>query len=168
MNAHPTIQIIDGLQVGKSHIMLVRQGDTNSARRRGLRIHVTLRSDDARSDPALQKEVRTAVLAALRKEAKHHLPHRIQHLATLHGFKYSSLRFTHASSRWGSCNSQQAISLNIALMNLPFELIDYVLVHELAHTVQLNHSKEFWNEVAKAVPEYKQLRKQLKSHNPAI
>jgi predicted metal-dependent hydrolase len=168
MNAHPTINIRDGTQIGKSHVMLLRQGETTTVRRHGLRIVVTLQPGDTVHSPQLIKEVRTQILAALRKEAKHHLPHRIRHLATLHKLEYSSLRFTHASSRWGSCNSKQAISLNIALMNLPFELIDYVLVHELAHTVHLNHSKDFWNLVATMEPGYKQLRMQLKSHNPAI
>jgi predicted metal-dependent hydrolase len=54
------------------------------------------------------------------------------------------------------------------LMNLPFELIDYVLSHELAHTVHLNHSKEFWSEVARLDPDFKTHRKSLKSYNPSV
>lgn len=168
MNARPQIEIVDGMAIGKSHTLLLRQGAVRAVRLQGLRLSVTLAPGDSVTDPNIIAEVRKCILSALRKEAKSHLPKRISYLASLHGFKYSSLRFTHASSRWGSCNSNKAISLNIALMNLPFELIDYVLVHELAHTKHLNHSKSFWDEVARVDHDFKHHRTQIKRHNPSI
>lgn len=168
LQMHPTVEISDGQSVGKSHSMLVRRGSITSVKAAGRQIIVTTSSDDDLTDTALISAVRTKVIAALRREAKHHLPMRIKYLSDKHGFEFTALRFTHASSRWGSCNSKKAISLNIALMKLPFELIDYVLVHELAHTVHLNHSKEFWEEVKRVDPEFQSHRKLLKTFNPNI
>ncbi len=139
-STQPRLQLEDGMTIGKSHSLHVRQGSTVAVRRSGQQIIATT---DGRSldDPALQEPVRKAVLAALRKEANHYLPKRLAYLAEQYGFSYSSVRFSHASSRWGSCSSKGTISLNIGLMNLPFELIDYVLIHELAHTKQMNTLK---------------------------
>ncbi len=166
--ARPELIITDGMQIGKSHTLVLRSSSVRSIRRSANQLLVTLAHGDSPGDREVITEVKKHVLAILRREAKHHLPMRIRHLASVHGFAYSSLRFTHASSRWGSCNSKQAISLNIALMNVPFELIDYVLIHELAHTKHLNHSKTFWQEVARVDPEYQKHRKHLKQYNPGI
>lgn len=168
MESRPSITVADGAPIGKSHSMILRLGPSDSVRTEGLRLVVTTKSDITSIPSAMMEDIRGKIISILRKEAKAHLPRRMRYLADKHGFDYSSLRFTHASSRWGSCNSKKAISLNIALMNIPFELIDYVLVHELAHTVHMNHSKEFWNEVARADPSFTAHRKQLKQHNPTI
>jgi len=168
LDSKPRLILHDGMEVGKSHRLHIRRGQSFSVRRQGLQLTVTLGPDDSSDDREVIESVRSHIHAVLRKEAKAHLPKRIEYLAKTHGFDYTSLRFTHASSRWGSCNSKKTISLNIALMSLPFELIDYVLIHELAHTVQLNHSKDFWQEVARADPNYLKHRRSLKQHNPAV
>ena len=168
LQQRPEVVIADGAPIGKSHSMLLRRGGAVSAKREGLRLVVTLPNKDSMNDPAVTAVVRSAIISILRREAKAHLPKRIEYLAQKYGYEYTSLRFTHASSRWGSCNSKKAISLNIALMNLPFELIDYVLLHELSHTVHMNHSKEFWSEVSRSDPEYKLHRSKLKGYNPNV
>jgi len=89
-------------------------------------------------------------------------------LADEFGFSYERVRFSHASSRWGSCSSGGTVSLNITLMRLPDRLIDYVLIHELAHTKHMNHSAEFWAEVEKHDPGYKRHRKALKMFSPFV
>ena len=69
---------------------------------------------------------------------------RVAALAELHGFKYSKAAFRRVSSRWGSCSAQGGISLAITLPLLPVELSDYVVLHELTHTVHFDHSAAFW------------------------
>ena len=164
----PTVTLHDGMQIGKSHTLVVKNAQQPSIKRQSLQLIVTLAPGDTLASQDVIQEVRSQMRLILRKEAKAHLPKRIHYLATKYGYDYSSLRFTHASSRWGSCNSKKAISLNIALMGLPFELIDYVLLHELAHTKHLNHSAEFWQTVGGTDLNYLTHKKQLKSYNPSI
>ncbi len=157
-----------GMRIGKSHMLEVSTAPSFSVKRLGQRIAVGLPTDAALNDQQVVKRIREVVQAALRVEAKSYLPKRLAYIAEQHGFSYSSVRFSHASGRWGSCSSQGTISLNIALMKLPFELIDYVLIHELAHTKHLNHSEAFWQTVSLADPLYKEHRRALKQESPTI
>jgi predicted metal-dependent hydrolase len=158
----------DGMQIGKSHTLIVRPARQVRAKRHGQQIVVSLPEGKSLKEVSVARIVRDAVIDALRLEAKSYLPKRLAYLATMYGFSYEKVRFSHASGRWGSCSSNGTISLNIALMKLPFELIDYVLVHELSHTEQMNHSSEFWDLVAAADPEYKRHRQLLKKESPSI
>lgn len=155
----------DGMQIGKSHSITLREGELAAALH-GRQIVAHIPSYLTIDDPVVQKLLREKVIAALRREAKSYLPRRLQFLANKFGFSYTKVRFSHTSSRWGSCSSTGTISLNIALMKLPFELIDYVLVHELSHTRQMNHGQNFWDLVAQGDPDYKKHRKLLKTHSP--
>ena len=154
-------------QIGKSHNLLMEQGEP-AVKTVGTSIIISARDDQDFADPIFQQSIRDHVVKALRKEAKSYLPRRLKFLAEQHGFHYDKTRLTHSSSRWGSCSSNGTISLNIALMNLPFELLDYVLIHELCHTRQMNHSQAFWCEVAAINPRYKQHRTALKKYTPHV
>lgn len=167
--AQPLIHYTDGMQIGKSHTLIVHP--TTGAfqvNRRGQQIIVSLPEGKSLSDAIIVRAVRDAVIAALRVEAKSYLPKRLAFLANKLGFSYKKVRFSHASGRWGSCTSEGTISLNIALMKLPFEQIDYVIIHELAHTKHLNHSPEFWSVVSEGDPQYKIHRRALKQEAPTI
>lgn len=160
-----------GMAIGKSHRLIV-QPVPSSQRAAVVRhkqdIIISLPEGASLADSSIVKSIREAVIAALRLEAKSYLPNRLQYLAAQQGFNYEKVRFSHAGGRWGSCSSKGTISLNIALMKLPFELIDYVIVHELAHTVQMNHSTDFWALVAKGDPNYKAHRRLLKEEVPSV
>lgn len=158
----------DGEQVGKSHKIAVRPASTLGVTREKQVITVDLPELYTLNDGTVRDKLRPVVIDALRLEAKSYLPKRIAYLAEKHNFHYLKLRFSHAGSRWGSCSTNGTISLNIALMKLPFELIDYVLIHELAHTREMNHSPRFWELVESADPNYVAHRKQLKKQSPSL
>lgn len=157
-----------GMQIGKSHSLLVTEGTKLSVARHQLKLVVTLPPEIRLHDTQAQELLREHIRHALRREAKHYLPRRLEVLAQQLDCQYERVRFSHASSRWGSCSTSGTISLNIALMQLPFELIDYVLIHELCHTKQMNHSQTFWGLVGDADPEYQQHRRAIKKYSPTI
>lgn len=114
------------------------------------------------TDNQVQEAAQKGIAFALKKEAKNKLPKRTEELAELHGFKFNQLRINSAKTRWGSCSSTDNINLSMSLMLLPQHLIDYVIIHELCHTVHKNHSKDFWNLVGQKLPNYKALTKEIK------
>ncbi len=166
--ARPVTSYHHGQQIGKSHTLIVRAAPHLSVVRNKQQITVNLPESKKLSDTDVLNAIREVTIVALRVEAKSYLPKRLAYLANQLGFSYERVRFSHASSRWGSCSSTGTISLNIALMKLPFELIDYVIVHELAHTHEMNHSERFWHLVSKGDPLYKQHRKMLKNEAPSV
>lgn len=165
---HPIVSYYDGMQIGKSHHLQVITDTRLKVEIHGqsLILHKPLSKSIENND--VQLVLRDAIIKSLRKEAKSYLPKRLAYLAHQHDLRFESVRFSHASSRWGSCSSNKAISLNIALMKLEFNLIDYVLKHELAHTVEMNHSSDFWNIVESMDPDYRDNRKLLKMQTPSV
>jgi predicted metal-dependent hydrolase len=131
-------------------------------------IEVTHPSAYERLHPAVQKAAHAASIRALRKEAEHLLPQRLRDLAARTGFSYKSVGVKHLKSRWGSCSTEQDITLNLFLMQLPWHLIDYVLLHELTHTKVMRHGAPFWAELQRHVPHAKQLRKEISAHHPVL
>lgn len=89
---------------------------------------------------------------------------RIAHYRPKLNVPYPKLRLSRAKTRWGSCNSQGVIHLNWRLVQLPLELVDYVVIHELAHLIEMNHSPAFWKQVARIYPEFHTARKRLKEY----
>lgn len=164
----PAYQFENGMEIGKSHKLIVKRGAQTSVKRWGQQILVILGPDDELADPTVDRKIRDVITAALRLEAKSYLPKRLEFMAEKLGCDYDRVRFSHSGGRWGSCSSNGTISLNIALMKLPFDLIDYVVIHELCHTKQMNHSPKFWRLVEEADPSYRLHRKLLKSHSPTI
>lgn len=164
----PKYSLSHGMAVGKSHKLSVVSADNTEIMRTNQNIVLRLHPADNLCDIHVERLVRAEIIKALRIEAKAYLPMRIKYLSQKLGCTYGRTRFSHTGSRWGSCSSTGTISLNIALMKLPFELIDYVVIHELCHTKQMNHSPMFWDLVKAADPDYKKHRNQLKTHSPTI
>ena len=126
-----------------------------------------IRSKLPTKDPGEQR-ARDYQKKVLMKKAKEYLPYRLEYYAKLYGYSYDKCRLTHANTRWGSCSSNRTISLNIGLMKVPEQLRDYVILHELAHLNHMNHSKDFWAEVATHDKNYKMHEKKLKMFNPGV
>ena len=161
----------DGQIIGKNHQLvvvqtsMVKKPSTKVVRQKLL---VYLPPGNTIKDTDVQQIIRDSVIKILRREAKATLPGRLQALAAQHGFSYQRIRFSHSSGRWGSCSSAGTISLNIALMKLPDELINYVLLHELCHTRQMNHSPAFWDELQRYDPHLRLHKRQIKLHTPSV
>ena len=92
----------------------------------------------------VQELLRNAIIRALKKSAQSYLPPLLDELASHYGFKYKKVKITGSKSRWGSCSATGSINLSCYLMLLPPHLMDYVLLHELTHTREMNHGPKFW------------------------
>lgn len=99
-----------------------------------------------------------------RAEAGKKLVNRLNELSEQHGFTYNKVSVRNQKTRWGSCSSKNNISLNMKLVRLPDEMIDYVLLHELVHTRIKNHSHVFWAELDKFVGDAKGMSKKINEY----
>jgi predicted metal-dependent hydrolase len=108
------------------------------------------------AQPVFEKWYKSAALRVLTA--------RVNALATQHGFRYGKIRITSARTRWGSCSAKGTLSFTWRLVLAPMEVVDYVVVHELAHLQVKNHSKTFWAAVAALMPDYKRRMAWLKAN----
>ena len=99
-----------------------------------------------------------------RSRAKEELIKKVEHYSKLIGVSSKGLRLGSFKSKWGSCDNRSKLAFNWHLIKAPHEIIDYVVIHELCHIIQPNHSKFFWQEVEKYDPDYKNHRAWLKKH----
>ncbi len=131
---------------------------------------ITVKYDCTRevSDPHVQKFIISSIESALRKEARAYLPARTEELAAKYGFTYRKVFLKNAKTRWGSCSGENNINLNIHLMRLPDIFIDYVILHELAHTVEKNHSQKFWNLLDSLVGDAKKIRRDMRKYRTSL
>jgi predicted metal-dependent hydrolase len=99
-----------------------------------------------------------------REQARQILPAHVEFFAHRYGFQYKGIRITSARTRWGSCSAAGSLSFSWRLILAPLVVVDYVVVHELAHTVFHNHSRQFWDRVETVMPEYREHRRWLKEN----
>jgi predicted metal-dependent hydrolase len=159
----------DGQRIGKSYRMKFIAGNNKSLPQARLGINsITITSILPHYHADVQTKAKAAAERALKKEANLLLGARLQELGSKHGFKYRKFKVKRLSSRWGSCSSAGDITLNYFLIQLPWPLIDYVIIHELVHTVHHNHSRQFWKEFESILPDAKILRRQIKDYRPII
>ncbi len=97
-----------------------------------------------------------------RKQAAEVIKARCRYYAPVMGVSYGTVTIREQKTRWGSCSAKGNLNFNWKLVLMPPEILDYVVVHELAHRIQLNHSAAFWAEVGKILPDYKERRQWLK------
>lgn len=113
----------------------------------------------------VQHKLRFILQESLRKEAIRFIPARLKMLAEPYHFRYDKVTIRNSKTRWGSCTSKKNISISLSLMLLPSHLVDYVLLHELCHTIEMNHGERFWQLMDKVTNgQAKTFRHELKNH----
>ncbi|HTE21701.1 MAG TPA: SprT family zinc-dependent metalloprotease [Candidatus Limnocylindria bacterium] len=161
-----------GGKIGKAHrmVFIPEAGRTTLATRitSSGEVRVFHPAHLSNSEPAVQKAAERASIRALKQQGEKLLPQRLRALAQHHGFEYGKISIKQLKSRWGSCSSEKDIALNCFLMQLPWHLIDYVLLHELMHTQIMAHGTPFWDELSNYVPNLKAIRKEIKSYRPVL
>lgn len=115
------------------------------------------------SEPLSGKEIQELADRALKV-----IPPKAAHYAGRLNVSYGRITIRNQKTRWGSCSSKGNLNFNCLLMLAPDEVIDYVVVHELCHRIEMNHSKAFWDQVESILPDYKERRKWLKDHGAEI
>jgi len=131
-------------------------------------LHILCPEQLKETDAQVQEFISRAVIETLRREAQQYLPQRIEQLARKFGFRYHSVKIRNARTRWGSCSGEDHISLNLHLMRLPQHLLDYVILHELCHTIEKNHSSKFWALMKRVCPLVQQYRQEMKEYTLVI
>lgn len=107
-------------------------------------------------------------LRDLGEEALRVLPLKVSHYAEIIGVTYGHITIRNQKTLWGSCSSKGNLNFNCMLMKTPEHIQDYVVVHELCHRKEMNHSARFWELVAEVIPDYKQCRKWLKDEGGVL
>lgn len=158
-------------QVGKSHQLYFAEapaGGKLRTRIKGQGVWVYLPPGADQSAPDVQKAAARAASKVLIEEAEQFLIPRLKALALEHGFTYRSVSVKRLRGRWGSCNHHADIVLNCFLMQLPWHLIDYVLLHELMHTEIMSHGAPFWAGLALHIDELGDKRKEIRRYQPIL
>lgn len=165
----PLVQLVEGAKIGKAHTLNFHPArGVSQVSARVSQNEVSIYTNLLPSDGIVQNKAAAASEKALLREANTLLPQRLATLAAGKGYSYSGVRVRKLTSRWGSCSSNGVISLSYFLIQLPWPLIDYVLLHELVHTRHLNHGRAFWNDLQTALPSARQLQKEIRIYNPRV
>lgn len=162
-------ELTEGLRVGRVHLLrFVYDINAKQPVGRVTASQVIVRYSGEISDSSVQAAARAAATRALRREAQHFLPKRLSDIAAAEGYVYSGMSIKQLRGRWGSCDHTKHITLNLYLMQLPIECIDYVILHELAHTRALNHGPDFWQEFETHLPNARRMKKYMKQFQPTV
>lgn len=155
-----------GVQIGRSHTIALQASakDSISTRVTESSIIVRIPAEYEVDDIEVQDRIQKAAIKALKKQLEDYIFDRTllwQDTMQAHPKKIKVKQLT---ARWGSCASDRTITFSLFMAQIPDELIDYIIVHELTHLDHMNHSAEFWEAVGRYIPNYKELRAELKTH----
>ncbi|MCB9437709.1 MAG: M48 family metallopeptidase [Anaerolineales bacterium] len=140
-------------------------GKRTTVARQGQTLRIRLKANLAAAER--QDTITRALQNWYKNQARHYLPQRVSEIATQHGFNgVGEVTIRGQRTRWGSCSSRGNLSLNWRLMMVLPSAIDYIIIHELCHLLEMNHSPRFWALVAQYCPDYQQWRRYLK--NPQL
>jgi predicted metal-dependent hydrolase len=114
------------------------------------------------SEDIFNEKIENIIKDWYKKRALEVFCERTEYLANLHNFKYAKIKIGEQKTLWGSCNHKNNLSFNWKVVQCHIDVIDYLIIHELTHTVHKDHSHRFWNRVEEILPNYKDLKKRLK------
>lgn len=162
-HSHKSQKYSNGMQLHDGTTLSFAYGaNRNTVSMGSSALHFNLRDQDQ------ENYIEKKIIEFLSNAAENILLPELHQTAKSIGLPFHQAFIKRLHSRWGSCDSHKTIVLNMYLVQLPQSLRQYVIVHELAHTVHMNHSADFWRLVELHCPNYKDLRKQLRSKNPKI
>jgi len=154
--------ISSGQSIGKKHTVNYINGTKVRTLVKNNQIDIYYTNEASVNSELIQLKTKQAIKRALTIEAKELVPARLNLIANEFDYEYNGLVIKPLKTRWGSCSSAGIITINCYLMMMPWEIIDYVLLHELTHTKHLHHKKDFWDAMDLYMPDNKQRKKQLK------
>lgn len=148
-NDHATIRA--PLHATRSEIEQIARQKSNWIKKSIIKVNQIQNASSA-LPPISDDDIKKLTSAALE-----YIPSRVEYFASVIGIpEYGKISIRRQRTRWGSCSSSKNLNFNCLLMLMPNDIIDYVIVHELCHINEMNHSPKFWNDVAKFVPNYKE------------
>lgn len=157
----------DGQRLTENHVLKVHTRTGQRATSIAGPDYLQINLPESLSESQYQKTLDKKVTEFLREQCIKNIVPSLFAAAKKEGFKVKEVKVKKLKSRWGSCSQERVIVLNLSLARLPSSLSEYVIYHELAHTRHLNHSKDFWEEVGRHLPDYKERRKALRRFNPS-
>lgn len=150
------------------HFVRVQKGTPVSSRVTATKIIIQMHPHESQADEDVQARAHAAALRGLRKETLQLLTPRLHSIAERHNFEFQSVQAKELKRRWGSCDSNKHIVLNLYLVQLSWEQIDYVLCHELTHTEHMNHSVLFWSRLEQVLPNARSIAKAVRHMQPHL
>jgi predicted metal-dependent hydrolase len=169
-NINTATLLSNGDKIGKAHRLVIETTNVKRPYSRviGNQIYMKIPlSADYKSED-IQKLAQKKCIEALTIEAKSLLPQRLRDYSSRYGFVFNSIEVKTLKSRWGSCSSKKDIILSCFLMQLSWKEIDYVIVHELAHTKVMAHNQKFWDTVRSVMIDADEIKKLLSSKKPHV
>ncbi len=155
-------------RIGKHHRLVFVPGEFSTVRTRVTKTEIFAYYSGRSDSEAVQQAVVKASIRALKQESESLLTERLSELARRHNFQFRSVGIRQLKGRWGSCTTHKDIVLSCFLIQLSWQEIDYVLLHELTHTLHMSHGSEFWDHFVSVLPSAKMIRKQMRQRKPIV
>lgn len=164
-----SLHLRNGMQFGNNLQLHLNSGAVkNSSVVASNKLVVRLVGSRDPANPKQQAYIESKIITAMQAEAENILLPRLYDLSTRTKHTFNQAYVKRLSSRWGSCDQEKNIILNVFLLQLPPALQEYVMLHELTHTRYMHHGKDFWDHMKSYLPHLNALKKELKKHHPRI
>lgn len=169
-NRKPVNNLYSGAKIGKDITLSLINGSSSrfSTKLKETELIIKIPAEISINSPEAQNKISKFVKKALQKQAYDILLPHVRTIAQETNSTVKSIEIKDLKSRWGSCSSRNELTFSIYLIQLPWPYINYVIYHELAHTVHHNHGAGFWKLVENFEPRFKQLRREMKHFSPQI